>query len=79
MPDFESIETHYKKIGKYHISPLICINLLFIGENTFIQENAYEICESEEVKTMILKSINQLATENKFNGLERPKKIHLCA
>lgn len=23
--------------------------------------------------------MNQLASDNKFNGLERPKKIHLCA
>ena len=38
-----------------------------------------EICNSEEIKKLMLDSMNQLATANKFNGLERIKKGHLDA
>ena len=45
----------------------------------FSKENPYEICNSDEVKKIILASMNQLAQENKFNSIEKPKMIHLCA
>ena len=35
------------------------------------------ICQSPEITTLILKSMNELATANKFNGLERVKKLYL--
>ena len=35
------------------------------------------ICQSPEVTTLILASMNELATANKFNGLERVKKLYL--
>ena len=36
-----------------------------------------EICDSREINKLILESLNQLATANKFNGLERVKKLYL--
>ena len=36
-----------------------------------------EICASEQVRQAMLESMNQLATTNKLNGLERVKKLHL--
>ena len=38
-----------------------------------------EICASPEINKLILDSMNQLATANKFNGLERVKKLYLHA
>mgnify|MGYP000123770966 CR=1 FL=1 len=35
------------------------------------------VCSSEVAKKLILDSMNELATANKFNGLERVKKVHL--
>jgi len=36
-----------------------------------------QLCDSQEVKELILASMNELATKNKFNGLERIKKVYL--
>lgn len=62
VPEYEAIEAHYKKLGNLN----------------YTVANPIGMCESEEVKDLILKSMNQLAQENKFNGLEKPKKLHLC-
>ena len=35
------------------------------------------ICNNEALKQAILASLNELATKNKFNGLERIKKLYL--
>lgn len=37
------------------------------------------MCNADDVKALILKSMLQLAQENKFNGLEKPKHVFLCA
>ena len=36
-----------------------------------------DICKMPEVSKLILDSMNELATANKFNGLERIKKVYL--
>jgi hypothetical protein len=35
------------------------------------------LVESDELKNAILEDLNNIAKENRFNGLERIKKIHL--
>lgn len=35
------------------------------------------LCESQEVKELIIASLNELAFSNKFNGLEKVKKVYL--
>ena len=46
-------------------------------EECKVGTNHEEICESPEINKLILDSLNQLATANKFNGLERIKKLYL--
>ena len=36
-----------------------------------------EVCQSQEVTDLILEDMKNLATQNKFNGLERIKKIYM--
>lgn len=62
VPDFEGVEAHYKRLG----------------EPKYREDMPEDMCKSKEVNELILKSILQLAAENRFNSLEKPKKIHLC-
>lgn len=63
MPDFENVEAHYKRLGNSEYSA----------------NNTVQMCESKEVHDLIMADMKRLATENKLNSLEKPKKIHLCA
>lgn len=63
VPDFEGVEAHYQRLGN----------------PKYKEDQPEEMCKSKEVNELVLKSILQLATENKFNSLEKPKKIHLCS
>ena len=40
-------------------------------------ESEEDFCSSADVNALILKSMNDLATANKFNGLERVKQVYL--
>ena len=46
-------------------------------EEVKIGDSEDEICQSQDVIKQILLSMNELATANKFNGLERIKKVYL--
>lgn len=40
-------------------------------------DNMEELLESEDLKSAVIEDLDQIAKENKFNGLERIKKIFL--
>ena len=61
VPDFEEIKKHYQAHEESKIGTL----------------SNEEICQSSEVSTLILDNMNQLATQAKFNGLERVKQVYL--
>lgn len=46
-------------------------------ENKLPFETPQEICKSKEVTQLIVASMEQLAVANKFNGLEKIKKVYL--
>lgn len=48
-------------------------------EEVKVGESEDEICQSPDVSKQILLSMNELATANKFNGLERIKKVFLTS
>ncbi len=70
VPDFDTIQTWLTKHRKLNLFSII------LAEAP-CQNIPTEICNCEEIKKLILESLNQLATENKFNSLERIKKVHL--
>ena len=48
-----------------------------LGEERKEPPSDEEFCGDERVTQIILASMNELATSNKFNGLERVKKVYL--
>ena len=61
VPDFESLRVWWDKLGEESKAP----------------PSDEEFCSDPRVSEIILQSMNELATSNKFNGLERVKKVYL--
>ena len=81
-PYIEQIHVHGDSLQSFLVAIVVpdfemVIQWAKTQEEVKIGETNEEICQNQEVKELILASMNELATANKFNGLERVKKVFL--